>query len=124
MRNPPRAAARNRSTSATLGRASIADITVTDVTADPTTRTVGINAAAILQPITAEVLQGFVSVYKAYIEQATFLGTCDALPEKCKEPAEQEIAKAKAKEAGDDAAKNEIKSGDALGTFSFTAQTQ
>ncbi len=107
-----------------LGRSSIADIVVTGVTADPTTRTVAINAAGVLQAISAEVLQGFVSVYKGYIEQATFQGTCQALPEKCKEPAEQEIAKAKAKEAGEEAAKNKISAGEALGTFSFTAQTQ
>jgi hypothetical protein len=107
-----------------LGRSSIADIVVTGVTADPTTRTVAINAAGVLQAVSAEVLQGFVSVYKGYIEGATFQGTCQALPEKCKEPAEQEIAKAKAKEAGDEAAKNKISAGEALGTFSFTAQTQ
>lgn len=107
-----------------LGRSSIADIVLTGVNPDPTTRTVGINAAAVLQPISAEVLQGFVSVYKGYIEAATFQGTCQALPEECKEPAEQEIAKAKAKEAGDEAAKNQISAGEALGTFSFTAQTQ
>jgi hypothetical protein len=107
-----------------LGRSSIADIVVTGVTADPTTRTVAINAAGVLQAVSAEVLQGFVSVYKGYIEQATFQGTCQTLPEKCKEPAEQEIAKAKAKEAGEDAAKNKISAGEALGTFSFTAQTQ
>lgn len=107
-----------------LGRSSIADVTVTGVTTDPTTRTVAINAAAVLQAVSAEVLQGFVTVYKAYIEGATFQGTCQALPEKCKEPAEQEIAKAKAKEAGDKAAQNKIAAGEALGTFSFTAQAE
>lgn len=107
-----------------LGRSSIADITVTGVTADPTTRTVGISAGAVLQPISAEVLQGFVSVYKGYVEAGTFSAVCASLPEKCKEPAEQEVAKAKAKEEGDKVAQNKISAGEALGTFSFTAQAQ
>ena len=111
-----------------LGRSSIADIVVTGVNADPTTRTVGISAAAVLQPISAEVLQGFVSVYKGYIEEATFQGTKAFLesPEGgSKPPAEAEaIAKVKAKEAGEDAAKNKISAGEALGTFSFVAQAQ
>lgn len=107
-----------------LGRSSIADVTVTGVNADPTTRTVGINAAAVLQPISAEVLQGFVAVYRGYVEAGTFQAVCAGLPEKCKEPAEQEIAKAKAKEEGEAVEKNHISAGEALGTFSFTAQTQ
>jgi hypothetical protein len=111
-----------------LGRSSIADVTVTGVNADPATRTVGINSAAVLQPISAEVLQGFVSVYTAYIEAATFQGTKAFLesPEGgSKSPAEAEaIAKVKAKEAGEEAAKNKIGAGEALGTFSFTAQGQ
>jgi len=107
-----------------LGRSSIADLTVTGVTADPTTRTVSVNSSAVLQPISAEVLQGFVSVYKGYREAGTYAFVCAALPENCKEPAEQEIAKAKAKEEGDEVAKNNISAGEALGTFSFTAQTQ
>lgn len=111
-----------------LGRSSIADITVTGVTADPTTRTVGINANAVLQPVSAEVLQGFVTVYTGYIEAATFQGTKLFLesPEGgSKSPAEAEaIAKVKAKEAGEKAAKNKISAGEALGTFSFTAQSQ
>lgn len=107
-----------------LGRSSIADITLTGVTADPTTRTVAINAAGVLQAVSAEVLQGFVTVYKGYIEQATFQGTCAKLPEECKKPEEQAIAKEKAKEAGENAAKNKISAGEALGTFSFTAQAQ
>ena len=77
-----------------------------------------------LQPISAEVLNGFVVVYKAWIEGVTTLKTCAALPEKCANQSEKEIAAAKAKEAGEAAAKNEIKSGDPLGAFSFTAQTQ
>jgi hypothetical protein len=100
-----------------LGRSSIADITVTGVNADPTTRTVGVNASAVLQAISAEVLEGFVAVDKAYVENVAFLtaqgeGKTDA------------EAAAISKAAGEGVAKNEIKAGEALGTFSFTAQTQ
>jgi hypothetical protein len=101
-----------------LGRSSIADLTVTGVTADPATRTVSVNSAAVLQPISAEVLQGFVSVYKAYIEGYT---EATAIFIEGKNPAE---AAAAGKAAGEEAAKNNIAAGEALGTFSFTAQTQ
>jgi hypothetical protein len=107
-----------------LGRSSIADLTVTGVTADPATRTVSVNSAAVLQPISAEVLQGFVSVYKGYVEAGTYAFVCSMLPEECKEPAEQAIAKEEAKKEGDKVEQNHISAGEALGTFSFTAQTQ
>lgn len=107
-----------------LGRSSIADLTVTGVSADPATRTVSVNSAAVLQPISAEVLQGFVSVYKGYREAGTYAAVCAALPEKCKEPAEQAIAKEAAKKEGEKVEENHISAGQALGTFSFTAQTQ
>jgi hypothetical protein len=100
-----------------LGRSSIADITVTGVNADPATRTVGINAAAVLQPISAEVLQGFVSVDKGYEEQKAFLTAKGG-------GASDEEAAAAAKKAGEEVAKNSIAAGEALGTFSFVAQTQ
>ncbi len=110
-----------------LGRSSIADIVVTGVTADPTTRTVAINAAGVLQAISAEVLQGFVSVYQAYIEGGTEFEFCKnplAAPEECKNQPEKDAAKALAKKNGEEVAKNKISAGEALGTFSFTAQTQ
>jgi len=52
-----------------LGRSSVADLTLEGATvvADPTTRTVLVqNATGTLQPVSAEVLNGFVSVYKGY----------------------------------------------------------
>jgi hypothetical protein len=108
-----------------LGRSSIADLTVTGVTADPTTRQINVNSSAVLQPVSAEVLQGFVSVYKAYIEGVTLKLGCEALPGKCLVvPAEKEGVEKVAKEKGDEVAKNEIKSGEALGSFRFTAQGQ
>jgi hypothetical protein len=100
-----------------LGRSSIADITVTGVTTDPTTRTVGINASAVLQAISAEVLQGFVAVDQAYTEGGAF--------QKAKlEGKTDEEAAVIAKAAGAEVAKNKISAGEALGTFSFVAQAQ
>jgi hypothetical protein len=110
-----------------LGRSSIADLNLTGATvvSDPTNRKVTVqNAGATLQPVAAEVLNGFVQVYKAYVEAGATVKTCEALPGHCTEQSEKEIAAAKAKEAGEAAAKNEIHSGDPLGNFSFTAQTQ
>jgi hypothetical protein len=107
-----------------LGRSSVADITVTGVTADPTTRTVAINSVGVLQIVSAEVLQGFVSVDQAYVEGGTELKFCEAAPKKCAEQSEKEAAKALAKKNGEEVAKNRISAGEALGTFSFTAQTQ
>jgi hypothetical protein len=107
-----------------LGRSSIADLTVTGVTTDPATRTVSVNSSGVLQPVSAEVLQGFVSVYKPYVEAVTTKLTCEALPAKCALDAEKAIAAEKAKEQGDKAAANEIKSGESLGNFKFTAQGQ
>ncbi|HKH64510.1 MAG TPA: hypothetical protein VKA35_03500 [Solirubrobacterales bacterium] len=108
-----------------LGRSSIADLTITKVTTDATARTVSVDSSAVLQPISAEVLEGFVKVYQAYYEAVVFAGTCAALPEKCKEPAEQQLAKEKAKEAAEKKVERDhISAGNPLGTFSFTAQTQ
>ncbi|HEY0319038.1 MAG TPA: hypothetical protein VGC49_12205 [Solirubrobacterales bacterium] len=82
-----------------IGRSSIADLTLTGatVTADPATRTVTVlNAPATLQPVSAEVLDGFVKFYEAFEKGG---GLPKVSPE-------------------------HINSGDPLGTFSFTAQTQ
>jgi hypothetical protein len=81
-----------------LGRSSIADLTVTGVVANPTTRTVSINASAALQTVSASVLNGFTLVYEGYLES---------------------LGKTKA-----EAAQEHIVAGEPLGTFSFTAQTQ
>jgi hypothetical protein len=81
-----------------LGRSSIADLTLTGATvsADPATRTVTIqNAGATLQPISAKVLNAFNEVYEGY-----------------------------EKGGGPPVGPEKINSGDPLGTFSFTAQTQ
>lgn len=111
-----------------LGRSSIADLSLTGATvaADPATRTVVVqNAGATLQPVAAEVLQGFVSVYKAYAEGGTYAAVFKKAKEEGATDEEADAAgKAAAQKAGEEVAKNEIKSGEALGSFSFTAQTQ
>jgi hypothetical protein len=110
-----------------LPKTSIGNLNLTGatVTSDPANRKVTVqNAAATLQPVAAEVLNGFVQVYKAYAEGGATLKTCEALPGKCATQEEKEIAAKKAKEVGDEVAKNEIKENDPLGNFSFTAQTQ
>jgi hypothetical protein len=107
-----------------LGRSSIADLTITKVTTDAAARTVSVDSSAVLQPISAEVLEGFVKVYQAYYE-AVFCAL--AAPEQCKSAnADQQAAeKAAAKEAAEKRVeKDHISAGNALGTFSFTAQTQ
>jgi hypothetical protein len=98
-----------------LGRSSIADLTLTGatVTADPTAHTVTVkDASATLQPISAEVLEGFVKVYEGWLT-AVLQGPPFFLTE--------EEAKAKAAEETKD---DHITAGLLLGTFSFTAQTQ
>jgi hypothetical protein len=115
-----------------LGRSSIADLTVTGVTADAATRTVSVSSSAVLQPISAEVLEGFVKVYQAYYEAGFYIEFCAlATPNNCEsadpteKAAEQGAAKAAAKEAAEKRVeKDHITTGNPLGTFSFTAQTQ
>jgi hypothetical protein len=109
-----------------LGRSSIADLTVTGVTADSATRTVSVSSSAVLQPISAEVLEGFVKVYQAYYEAGFYIEYCAlATLNNCESAAEQETAKAAAKKAAEErVAKDHISAGNPLGNFSFTAQTQ
>jgi hypothetical protein len=111
-----------------LGRSSIANLSLTGATvvSDPTNRKVTVqNAAATLQPVAAEVLNGFVQVYKAYAEAGTYQKVKAEAEAGGKTPEEADaLGKAAAKVAGEAVAKTEIKENDALGNFSFTAQTQ
>lgn len=109
-----------------LGRSSIADLTITGVTADATARTVSVSSSAVLQPISAEVLEGFVLVYQAYYEAGAYAFICATeTPNNCEFAPEQEAAKAAAKKAAEErVAKDHISAGASLGTFAFTAQTQ
>jgi len=115
-----------------LGRSSIADLTITGVSADAATRTVSVSSSAVLQPISAEVLEGFVKVYQAYYEAGAYAEFCKlAAPKKCESPdpnekaAEEAAGKKAAKEAAEKRVeKDHISAGNPLGDFSFTAQTQ
>ncbi|HEU4707313.1 MAG TPA: hypothetical protein VFS64_09005 [Solirubrobacterales bacterium] len=111
-----------------LGRSSIANLSLTGATvvSDPVNRKVTVqNASATLQPVAAEVLNGFVQVYKAYVEGGTYAAVFKKAKEEGATDEQADAAgKAAAKEAGEAVAKNEIKENDPLGNFSFTAQTQ
>ncbi len=89
-----------------LGRSSIADLAIT-ATPSPATRTVTVNATGTIQPVAAEVIEGFVKVYEGYVFQV----------KKAEGKTEAEAAAAAAA-AG---AGNQIKAGEALGAFSFIA---
>lgn len=115
-----------------LGRSSIADLTISGVTADASTRTVSVSSSAVLQPISAEVLEGFVKVYQAYYEAGAYAFICATeTPENCESanPTQKAAEEAGAKKAAKEAAekrveKDHITAGNPLGTFAFTAQTQ
>jgi hypothetical protein len=105
-----------------LGRSSIADLAITANTASPATRTVSINATAVIQPVAAEVLEGFVKVY----EGAYALKYGEELGKKVEKgevpPMTKAEIEAAAKAAGAAKVANDhIKAGEPLGTFSFTA---
>jgi hypothetical protein len=101
-----------------LGRSSVSDLTITGVTADPATRTVSVSSAGVLQPVSAEVLNGFVKVYAAYAGQIATL-TAEA-----KGASKAEAAAIGQATSAAIIAKDSIVSGEALGTFAFTAQAQ
>ncbi len=102
-----------------LGRSSIADLTITSTNPSPATRTVGVTANAVIQPVAAEVLEGFVKVYQGY-SRAGRGENADRRRQSAKREAEALIA-AGAKAAEAKVANDQIKSGEALGSFSFIA---
>jgi hypothetical protein len=105
-----------------LGRSSIADLTITGLTPSPATRTVGVTATGTIQPVAAEVLEGFVKVYQGYYAQVAALTLQKEIEAGKKPPmTEAEIKAAGAKAAEAKVANDQIKSGEALGSFSFTA---
>jgi hypothetical protein len=110
-----------------LGRSSIADLTITS-TPSPATRTVSVSATAAIQPVAAEVLEGFVKVY----EGAYALKYGEELAKKAEEefiksegkilpPSKTQIEEAAKKAAAERVANDHIKAGESLGSFSFTA---
>jgi hypothetical protein len=104
-----------------LGRSSIADLTITSTNPSPATRTVGVNANAVIQPVAAEVLEGFVKVYQGYYTQAAAKEIAAGLAKEGKVITEAEALALGAKAAEAKVANDQIKAGEALGSFSFTA---
>jgi hypothetical protein len=105
-----------------LGRSSIADLTFTSVTPSPATRSVVVNATATIQPVAAEVLQGFVSVYQGYYTQVVAITLQKEIEAGLKPVMTKEQIEAAAKKAGEEkVANDQIKSGESLGSFNFTA---
>jgi hypothetical protein len=109
-----------------LGRSSIADLTITGNTPSPATRTVSINATSAIQPVAAEVLEGFTKVYEGWYTLVV-AGELQKQAEKevgeGKTPAmnEGQIKEAAVKAAAEKVATDHIKAGESLGSFSFTA---
>jgi hypothetical protein len=109
-----------------LGRSSIADLTISSVTPSPATRTVAVNATGAIQAVAAEALNGFVKVHQVKrtevlakeetIRILTTPGNTKTQPE-----AEAEGTKIGSEKAAAEAKELEIKPGETLGTFSFTA---
>jgi hypothetical protein len=109
-----------------LGRSSIADLTITGNTPSPATRTVSISATSVIQPVAAEVLEGFVKVYEgAYALQVGAelqkQAEKEAAEEKTPKMSKAEIEAAAKKFGAEKVANDHIKPGESLGSFSFTA---
>jgi hypothetical protein len=105
-----------------LGRSSIADLTIGSVTPSPATRTVAVSASGTIQAVAAEVIQGFVSVYRGYATQVAAKALQKEI-EEGKKPVmtEAEIIAAATKGVETKTANDNIKAGEPLGTFSFLA---
>ena len=108
-----------------LGRSSIADLTITSNSPSPATRTVSIAATSTIQPVAAEVLEGFVKVYEGAYSLKVGKELEAKYGKEAKEgkpiPSVAEI-EAMAKKAGAEKVANDhIKAGESLGSFSFVA---
>ncbi|HTT93676.1 MAG TPA: hypothetical protein VMF55_03330 [Solirubrobacterales bacterium] len=105
-----------------LGRSSIADLAIT-ATPSPATRTVTVSASGTIQAVASEVLNGFIKVHQVKATEDKTKKAFEKLvgegksPEEAKGPAEKQGAE----EAAAEAKALEIKAGEPLGTFSFTA---
>ncbi len=97
-----------------LGRSSIADLTITS-TPSPATRTVTVSATGTVQPVAAEVLEGFVKVYQGYYAAGA---TKEA---EAKGASKEEAAKIGAEAAAKKTANDNIVAGEPLGSFAFVA---
>jgi hypothetical protein len=89
-----------------LGRSSVADVSIGGVIADPKTRSVAVqNSSAVLQPVSGEVLNGFVKVYAEYTKGSKELEAKALGEEAAKAGAEAEKEGAEAKVLGEEAVK-------------------
>jgi hypothetical protein len=104
-----------------LGRSSIADLTITSTNPSPATRTVGVNANAVIQPVAAEVLEGFVKVYQGYYTAVVGATLTKEVELGVKTLTKEQIEAIAKKEGENKVANDQIKAGEALGSFSFTA---
>jgi hypothetical protein len=108
-----------------LGRSSIADLQITANTPSPATRTLSVSATSTIQPVAAEVLEGFVKVYEgayalavgAELQKQSEKNFAEGKPFMNKAEIEAAAKKAGAEKVAND----HIKSGESLGSFSFTA---
>jgi hypothetical protein len=105
-----------------LGRSSIADLTVTGLSPSPATRTVSYSANAAIQPVAAEVLGSFAKVFQGYYTLVV-AGEITKKIEKGELPVmtETQVKEAAEKAAKEKVANDQIKAGESLGSFSFTA---
>jgi hypothetical protein len=111
-----------------LGRSSIADLTIS-ATPSPATRTVTVSATGTIQPVAAEVLNGFIKVHQ--VKRTEELAEADAKKAFIEAlekgtPISEDEAKAIGLKKGEEEASAEaktleIKSGETLGSFSFVA---
>ena len=100
-----------------LGRSSIANLINISTTPNPATRSVVVSAGAEIQPVAAEVLEGFVKVFQGYytvVVAKTLVAEGKAPDEATALPIAAKVAEAKV-------ANDQIKSGESLGSFNFTA---
>jgi len=106
-----------------LGRSSIADLTNITTTPSPATRTVTVSATGTIQAIAAEVLNGFVKVHQVYQTEVIAKEEAIKLIGEGKSQSEAEMLGLKigTEKAAAEAKAFEIKSGEALGSFSFVA---
>jgi hypothetical protein len=89
-----------------LGRSSVADVTIGGVIADPKTRSVAVqNSSAVLQPLSGEVLNGFVKVYAEYAKGGKELEALKAKEEAEAAGKDAEKLGGEAKVLGEEAAK-------------------
>jgi hypothetical protein len=104
-----------------LGRSSIANLTNIAVSPSPATRSVGVTAGAEVQPVAAEVLEGFVKVYQGWYTQVAALEIGKKAAEEGHPISNEEALKLGAKAAEAKVANDHIKAGESLGSFAFTA---